>query len=83
MTSRIGRGWVSAFLFCDGKQEEEWYLIKGRNVTVKKIIKPFLYYCDEIGISLIWNIYGKLTCINSHIIVVIILYLSIILIQSR
>ena len=25
-----------------------------------------MYYCDEIGISLIYNINAKLTCINGH-----------------
>ena len=30
MTSRIGRGWVSAFLFCDGKQEE-WVVLDERS----------------------------------------------------
>ena len=56
ITSRIGGGWVSAFfvMLRDGKQGGgERYLMKGRNITVKKIIKPFLYHCDEIGISLI------------------------------
>ena len=35
-------GWVSTFLVMlrDGKQGVEWYLIKGCNVMVKKIIKP-------------------------------------------
>ena len=27
--------------------------MKGQKFTVKKIIKPFFYYCDEIGISFI------------------------------
>ena len=55
ITSRIVGGWVSTFfaMLRDGKQEGEWYLMKGRNITVKKIIKLFLYYCEEIGISLI------------------------------
>ena len=50
------RRWVGLSIFLmlrDGKQGGEWYFIKGRNVTVKKIIKDFLYYCEEIRISLI------------------------------
>ena len=31
----------------------ELYYVKGSNVNVKKIIKPFLYHCEEIEISLI------------------------------
>ena len=31
----------------------EFYYVKGSNVNVKKIIKPFLYHCEEIEISLI------------------------------
>ena len=43
ITSRIGGGWVSALfvMLRDGKQWGEWYLKKSRDVTVKKIIKPF------------------------------------------
>ena len=25
----------------------EWYFMKGRNIRVKNIIKPFLYYCER------------------------------------
>ena len=41
--SRIGGGWVSTFFLMlrDGKHGGEWYFMKCRNVTVKKIIKPF------------------------------------------
>ena len=55
ITSRIGVGWVSAFfvMLRDEKLGGEWYFMKGCLVTVKKIIKPFLYYCEEIRISLI------------------------------
>ena len=40
---RVRGGWVSTFfvMLCDGKQGGEWYFMKGSNVTVKKIIKPF------------------------------------------
>ena len=53
ITSRIGGGLVLAFfvMLRYGKQGGEWYFMKGCNVTVKKIIKPFLCYCEEIGIS--------------------------------
>ena len=36
----------------DGKQEGEWYFMKGRHIKVKKIIKPSLYFCEKMGISL-------------------------------
>ena len=36
------RGLVGLSIFRDvGKQRGEWFLMKGHNVTVKKIIKPF------------------------------------------
>ena len=43
ITSRIGGGWVSAFLVIlrDGKQGAEWYFMKDGHVTVKKIKKSF------------------------------------------
>ena len=52
--------WVSAFfvLLREGKLWGEWYLMKGCHVTFKKIKRFFLYYCEEIGISLIQNING-------------------------
>ena len=60
----------------DGKLGGEWYFMKDCHVTVKKMKKKsFLYYCEEIGISLIQNINGKFTYINGHSIFVIILYL--------
>ena len=77
ITSRIGGGWVSAFfvMLRDGKLGGEWCFMKDCHVTVKKMKKSFLYYCEEIGISLIQNINGKFTYINGHSIFVIILYL--------
>ena len=65
ITSRIGSGLVSAFfvMLRDGKQGGEWYFVKGCNVMVKKNHKAFfLYYCEEIWISLIWSINGRFTC---------------------
>ena len=46
MEDTMGVGWVSAFFVMsrDGKQGGEggqWYFMKGRNVTAKKIIKSF------------------------------------------
>ena len=45
ITSRIGSGWVSGFfvMLRDRKQGggSEGYLMKGHNVTIKKIKKPF------------------------------------------
>ena len=58
LTSRVGvGGGVSVFSVmennCVTENKGEWYFVKGRNFTVKIIIKPFLYYCEEIGTSLI------------------------------
>ena len=71
ITSRIGSGWISAFLVVlrDGKQEGEVC------VAVKISLNVFLYNCEEIRVSSIQNINGKFTCINGHSIFAIILYM--------
>ena len=60
-----GGGWSQCFSWCCVTENKgvggggggwgggELYYVKGSNVNVKKIIKPFLYHCEEIEISLI------------------------------
>ena len=58
------RGWWKT---SDGKQKGWVVLDEKPQCHGKKNHKAFfLYYCDEIGISLIQNMNGKLTCINGH-----------------
>ena len=63
-------------MLCDGKQEGDWYIMIGRNVTIKKNHKTFTRTCEEIRISL--NINGKFACISGHSIFEIIFVLAII-----
>ena len=64
---------LRSFCTCDYYKGVEWYFIKGRNVTVKKIIKPF--FISLWGDRDFININAKFTCINGHTFFAIILYL--------